>query len=94
MSQVHVEKQKWVKITDSDSAKLHVKIPFFSKVYYVETTGDPNDTYPKPTDADEIKMLVSPNHAASFVNVDYNASSSDDSLWMYSTNCDIYVIVE
>jgi len=90
--QVTVEKGKWVQVTDSD-AKLHIKVPFFSKVYYVESNDDPNETYPEPKDSDEIYMIVSPNHAASFVNLDYT-SSGNGPLWMYSTNCDIYVIVD
>jgi len=90
--QITVEKGKWVQITNSN-AKLHVKVPYFSKVYYVESNDDPNNTMPKPTDADEIFILVTPNHAAGFVDLDY-INESGGPLWMYSTNCDIYVIVK
>lgn len=92
MSQVHAIKKEWTEITDSD-ANLHVKVPYFSKVYYVETKDDPSEKWPNPSDADEIKVLISPNHAASFLNVNYK-SSGNGPLYMYSTNCDLYVIVE
>jgi hypothetical protein len=73
--QVTVPKRVWTQITSSD-AKLHVKVPYFTKMYYVERNEDPNTTYPDPKDSDEIKILVSPNHAASFLNIDYVSSGN------------------
>jgi len=90
--QITVKKGVWTQITDSN-AKLHVKVPYFSKVYYIESNDDPNETIPKPSDADEIFILITPNHAAGFLNLDYT-NEGGGPLWFYSTNCDLYVIVK
>ncbi len=91
MSQIHVPPKKWTEITDQD-AYLHVKITKFSFVYYVESDDDPTAEYPKPDMSNEIKVLASPNHGASFLNVNYK--NNGKKLWMYSSSCDLYVIVE
>jgi len=89
MTQVHAIEKQWTKIADS-SANLHVKIPRVSKVFYVVSSSDPSGSFPQPTDADEIKILVTPKNPG-FINFSYTGT---DPIWMYSTHSDLYVIVE
>jgi len=88
---IEVPAKTWIQCADVDSV-LHVKIPKFTKIYYVETTDDPNDLYPEPQDSDPIKVLVSPPYNYGFIELQYTANNGP--IWLYTVHHDVYVIRE